>query len=289
MDKNMRQRILSYLIVLAVFSINFSLCYWAIKNSIDYGSVTFGTILLFIVLFALLELLMPYKKDWHPTWAEWKRDGLYFVFVVLAGAIGQGMVYSLAFHLATPLGRMPLWSEIAAGLLIATLGGYAFHRLGHSTPFFWRIHGIHHVPNKVNLANNSVVHSFDVIGSTICSQLPLLILGFSEESMFLIGMFTGVQGYFIHANLNLRLGWLNYLIASPESHRLHHSVVYEEAGHYGTDLVLWDFVFRSFTWQDQKAPKIVGVEDSLAFPLSESVLENAIHPFRPAYRRTLTK
>lgn len=285
----MRQRVLSYLIVLLMFSINFMLCYWAITNSIDYGTVTFSTILLFVVIFIVLERLMPYKKNWHPTFSEWKRDGLYFVLVVLAGAIGQGIVYGIAFYLATPLGSIPLWSEIALALLIATLGGYSFHRLGHSTPFFWRIHGIHHVPDKVNLANNSVVHSFDVIGSSICTQLPLLLLGLSEESMFIVGMFTSIQGYFIHANINVRLGWLNYLIVSPESHRLHHSVIYEEAGHYGSDLVLWDILFRSFTWKDNKAPKIVGVEDSLVFPLTESVLENAIHPFRPAYRRTLTK
>jgi sterol desaturase/sphingolipid hydroxylase (fatty acid hydroxylase superfamily) len=272
-----------------MFSINFTLCYWAIKNSIDYGAVTFGTVLLFIALFALLERLMPYKKDWHPTCAEWKRDGLYFVLVVLAGVIGQGLIYAIAFYLATPLGAMPLGSEIALALLIATLGGYSYHRLGHSMPFFWRIHGIHHVPNKVNLANNSVVHSFEVIASAICTQLPLLSLGFSEESMFIVGMFTAMQGYFIHANINVRLGWLNYLIASPESHRLHHSIIYEEAGHYGSDIVLWDAIFGSFTWQDKKVPKKVGVEDSLAFPLSESVLENIIHPFRPAYRRTLAK
>jgi len=285
----MRQRLFSYLIVLLMFAINFSLCYWAIKNTIDYGSVTFGSILLFIVIFILLERLMPYKKEWHPTVTEWKRDGLYFVFVVIAGAIGQGIVYESAFYLATPLNAMPLWTEIAVALLIATLGGYSFHRLGHSTAFFWRIHGIHHVPNKVNLANNSVVHSFDVIGSTIFSQLPLLLLGFSEESLFIVGMFTGIHGYFIHANINLRLGWLNYVIASPESHRLHHSIVYAEAGHYGSDIVLWDAVFRSFTWEDRKAPKIVGVEDSFKFPLTESVLENAVHPFRPSYHRTLTR
>jgi len=285
----MHQRLLSYLVVLLMFSINFILCNWAIKNSLDYGAVTFSTILLFIAIFILLERLMPYKKDWHPTIPEWKRDGLYFILVILAGAIGQGLVYEIAFYFAKPLGAMPLWSEIFLALLIATFGGYCFHRLGHSVPFFWRIHGIHHVPNKVNLANNSVVHSFDVIGSTFCSQLPLLLIGFSEEAMFIAGMFTAIQGYFIHANINVSLGWLSYIIACPESHRLHHSVVYEEAGHYGADIVLWDLIFKSFTWQDKKAPKVVGVEDSLSFPPTESVLDNAIHPFRPSYRRKIIK
>ncbi len=285
----MRQRILSYLLLLSMFSINFSLCYWAIKNAIDYGAMTFSMVFLSITLFALLERLIPYKNDWHPTLAEWRRDGLYFLLTMFAGIIGQSIIYAITFHFATSLGAMPLWSEVTLALSIASLGGYSFHRLGHTVPFFWRIHGIHHVPNKVNLANNTVVHTFDVIGSTICTQLPLLLLQFSEESMFIVGMITVMQGYFIHANLNVRFGWLNYFIATPESHRLHHSIVQQEAGHYASEIVIWDIIFRSFTWQDQKTPKAVGVEDNLAFPLSESILENIIHPFRPAYRRTLTK
>lgn len=285
----MNQRYLSYLIVFLLFSLNFTICYLAITQSWDYGKVTFNSLFMFIALFIILERIIPYKGGWHPTVAEWKRDGLYLVFVIFAGAIGQGLVRVMALHLATPLGTMPLWPEVVLALLIATFGGYWFHRLGHVVPLLWRIHGIHHVPVKVNLANNSVVHPFDVIGSTICTQLPLLILGFSEESMFITGMMTMMLGYFIHANIHLQLGWVNYMITTPESHRLHHSVDYEEAGHYGTDLALWDLVFRSFTWYDSRAPKAVGVKDSLTFPLSESVLENAIHPFRRVYHRTLDK
>ena len=70
----MRQRILSYLIVFVMFSINIALCYWAIKNAIDYGAVTFASLLLFIAIFILLERLFPYKTDWYPTREEWRRD-----------------------------------------------------------------------------------------------------------------------------------------------------------------------------------------------------------------------
>jgi sterol desaturase/sphingolipid hydroxylase (fatty acid hydroxylase superfamily) len=285
----MTPRYLSYIIVFLMFFINLTLCYWAITQSLDYGMMTFSTVLLFITLFIILERFIPYKKIWHPTFSEWKRDGFYFVLVTLAGAIGQALVYAIAFYFAIPLGSIPLWSEIFLALLIGTFGGYWFHRLGHIIPFLWRIHGIHHVPVKVNLANNNVIHAFDVIGSAICVQLPLLIMGFSEESMFITGMVTAMLGYFIHANIDVRLGKLSYLIATPEAHRLHHSVDYEEAGHYGADLVLWDLVFNSFTWRENRAPKAVGVKDNLSFPLSESFFKNAIHPFRPRYRRTLTK
>lgn len=286
MSQEMLRYIRGYVLLISMFAINFTLCYQAIIQGWDFGAVTFGIVILCIVSFITLERFIPYRKEWHPTFKEWIRDGTYFVLAALAGAIGQVLVYSIAFSLATPIGKVPLWSEIVLALLIGTLGGYCFHRLGHAVPFLWKIHGIHHMPVKVNLANNSVVHSFDVIGGAIFSQLPLLVLGFSEESMFISGAVTAMLGYFIHANIDIKLGWLNYVFATPQLHRLHHSVIYEEAGHYSTDLAFWDLVFNSFTWRKGKEVKDVGVKDSLAFPRSESIFLTLIHPFRVNYRRT---
>lgn len=285
----MARNIISISVVLGIFLLNFSISFYAISQGYNYGLVTFFSVLLYVVIFITLERIIPYKQEWHPTLFEWGRDGIYLLLVFLAGAIGQSLIYAIAFRLATPIGTIPFWSEIIAALLYSTFGGYWFHRLGHEVPLLWKIHGIHHVPVKVNLANNSVVHSFDVIGSAIFSQLPLLILGFSEESMFISGMITMMLGYFIHANIDIRVGWLNYIINTPQSHRLHHSIDIKEAGHFGTDLAIWDLVFKSFTWHVNRVPVAVGMEDDLAFPRSESIFSNLIHPFRMKYRRPITK
>jgi sterol desaturase/sphingolipid hydroxylase (fatty acid hydroxylase superfamily) len=112
------------------------------------------------------------------------------------------------------------------------------------------------------------------------NHLPSIFLGFSETSIFAATIFTISQGYFVHANVDIRIGWFNYILASPEQHRLHHSTDLKEAGHYGADLALWDLIFRSFTWYPHRQPAEVGIQDPSSFPEVGAILANLLHPWR---------
>jgi len=114
----------------------------------------------------------------------------------------------------------------------------------------------------------------------VASQLPLFLLGFSQPAVFAATIFKAAQGYGVHANIDVKLGWLNYLLVTPEQHRLHHSTVSDESGHYAADLPLWDLLFGSFTWARNRAPARVGLQDPAVFPSVRSVLANQLHPFR---------
>jgi sterol desaturase/sphingolipid hydroxylase (fatty acid hydroxylase superfamily) len=111
-------------------------------------------------------------------------------------------------------------------------------------------------------------------------QLALALLGFSRESVFAVGLFVVAQGYFVHANIDVRIGWLNNVFASPEQHRLHHSIDLSEAGHYGSDLSIWDRVFGSFTWYPDRKPVAVGLRDPASFPRTGAVVASLLHPWR---------
>jgi sterol desaturase/sphingolipid hydroxylase (fatty acid hydroxylase superfamily) len=51
-------------------------------------------------------------------------------------------------------------------------------------------------------------------------------------------------GIFQHANVQLRLGPLNWFFSMAELHRWHHSRTVEEANHnYGQTISVWDWVF----------------------------------------------
>ncbi|NEE59034.1 sterol desaturase family protein, partial [Streptomyces sp. SID8455] len=120
---------------------------------------------------------------------------------------------------------------------------YLVHRLGHTSALLWRLHGVHHVPQKVNVANNGVNHVLDIVLAQSLVQLTLALAGFSRSAVLVTGLFVVAQGYFVHANIDVRIGRLNHLLASPEQHRLHHSTDLSEAGHYGSDLSCWDHLF----------------------------------------------
>ena len=86
-------------------------------------------------------------------------------------------------------------------------------------------------------------------------------------------------GYFSHANINVRLGKLNYLVGGPEQHRLHHSLDIREAGHYSVDIPIWDLLFKSYFWKNGRTPTAVGIKNVTSFPPANAIFSNLLHPF----------
>ena len=256
-----------------------TVCTLAIRNHWKYGLTTFMSLLSFQLFLIILERIIPYEKKWHPTGKEWLRDATYFGLTCFAGAYSQGLVVSIAARMASTSNHLNLALEIPLALMLSSLASYLFHRFGHTNLFLWQVHGIHHTPTKVNVANNAVTHSIDIIVRTLLCQVPLYMLNFSAESMFIALAFTAMQGYFIHANVNMKMGPLNYLIATPESHRLHHSLDQSEAQNYGTATMLWDVLFGTFTWRQNRVPLGLGIAEPHAFPATIAIHKGIIHPF----------
>jgi sterol desaturase/sphingolipid hydroxylase (fatty acid hydroxylase superfamily) len=199
---------------------------------------------------------------------------------MVSGGLARAAIVSIGAIVAPLRPSLPLWLEIPVAMAVLSLCSFAFHRLSHHNAWLWKMHGVHHATQKVNVANNSVNQFLDVALHGIASQLPLFLLGLSQPAVFVAGIFKAAQGYGVHANIDVRMGWLGYLLAIPEQHRLHHSVNPREAGHYAADLPIWDLVFGSFTWAPYRAPERVGLQDPDSFPSARSILANQLHPFR---------
>ncbi|MFI8436073.1 sterol desaturase family protein [Streptomyces sp. NPDC079020] len=235
-----------------------------------------------LIYLAVLEKLIPYQRDWHPSRAEWHWYGIYFLLTTVGSALAQLLVTTVVGMVSPARPALGLGAEIPVALLTGSLGSYFMHRLGHTNPLLWRLHGVHHVPQKVNVANNGVNHVLDIVLAQGAVQLTLALIGFSRESVFAMGLFVAAQGYFVHANIDVRIGPLNHILASPEQHRLHHSTDLAEAGHYGSDLSCWDHLFGSFTWRPGREPAAVGLGDPTSFPDTGEILASLLHPWRRA-------
>jgi sterol desaturase/sphingolipid hydroxylase (fatty acid hydroxylase superfamily) len=244
------------------------------------GPVSFLFLIGAISYLAALERVIPYEPGWHPSPGEWGWYGVYFLLTMLGGGLAQLPVAAIVGRVAVPDPVFALWAEIPLALLAGSLASYLVHRLGHTNPWLWRMHGVHHVPEKVNVGNNGVNNVFDVVLAQAAVQLTLAVLGFSATSVFVVGVFVIAQGYFVHANIDVRLGWLNQILAGPEQHRLHRSTDLAEAGHFGSDLSIWDRVFGSYTWRPGRRPVAVGLHDPASFPSTSAVLASLLHPWR---------
>ncbi|WP_249314093.1 sterol desaturase family protein [Pseudoalteromonas sp. S2755] len=253
---------------------------FVLQQGIDLGLAAFSSVLIVIAYFIIIERLNPFKTQWHPSKKEWSRDGLCFILVIVYGAFSETLVRVIALQLAPIENTMSLAKNATLAILVGSFIGYWLHRLEHRHLFLWSFHGIHHRPNKVTVSNNSVVHFLEVLLSALVIQTSFLLLGFSAEGMFIAGQFTALHGYFIHANVNVRMGWLNYIVATPELHRFHHSVELKEAGNFGSDLSIWDQLFGSFFYRPGRTPIEVGVTKPHLFPCAFEVAKGILHPFR---------
>jgi sterol desaturase/sphingolipid hydroxylase (fatty acid hydroxylase superfamily) len=230
-------------------------------------------------LLLVLESVIPYNPAWRPDRREWGHYAVYYVLTAIGGSLGQSLVLLAVGAVATGHRVLPLWAELPLALLLGSLASYGVHRAGHTYAWLWRLHGVHHVPGKVNVANNGVNHVADVVISQGFVQLALALVGFSGRVVFGVGLFTVAQGYFVHANIRVRLGPFNHVLAGPEQHRLHHSTDLSEAGHYGSDLSVWDRLFGTFTWHPGREPAAVGLTDPRAFPATGRILATLVHPW----------
>ena len=267
-----------YLTYPALLAASAALIAWALATGAPLEAVTTAGLLGTIVTLFVLEWRMPYEREWHPSWKEALRDFFYFG---LNGGMDALVKLGVAFAVAA-IGawdnRLPVGIAIPTAILIADFGGYWLHRWGH-VGWLWKVHGVHHTPDKVNAWNNNTIHFVNSIYSGLAKTLPLALLGF-DPTVIIIAAYVGtIQSYAVHANIDVELGRLGYLIMGPAHHRLHHSTALEEAGNFASALTIWDIVFGTFTYEPGRAPEAVGVVKPGSFPSPMDVLRNQLHPF----------
>ena len=278
--------------------------YKTLPLKVDYRSLAYPLLLLFIALLiatlrwtglpleatltiafmaSLLmlgidEILIPFRSDWEPDRREWLQNLAQFLPNGLLDNAGQLLAILIAMQLGTSEQRLPLLIAVPLAIVISEFCSYWTHRLGHEAPWLWKIHGIHHTPGKVNLVNTNTIHFLDMLLTSLFSALPLVLLGFSGEAIAIALFITGLQNFVVHVNADIRLGKGGYIFMGPAHHRLHHSVIVNEAQNYGTCITLWDRVFGTFVTPD-KEPAAVGIAAPHTFPAPAELLKSQLFPF----------
>lgn len=279
LDTALRGRTLArYLTYPVILAANAAAVTWAVVTGASLEAVASAGLLATIAVLFVLEWAMPYEREWHPNWREALRDFFYFG---LNGAMDAVVKLGVAFAVAavgTWDNALPFVVALPVAILIADFAGYWLHRWGH-LGWLWKVHGVHHTPDKVNTWNNNTIHFVNSIYSGLAKTLPLALLGF-DPAVIIIAAYVGtIQSYAVHANIDVELGWLGYLIMGPAHHRLHHSTVMEEAGNFASATTISDILFGTFVYEPGRAPAEIGVVKPQSFPHPLNVLRNQLHPF----------
>lgn len=232
----------------------------------------------------ILEKITPLNRDWLPTYAELASDIFqYTIFIqaLLPLALFFTGMKALEFFKIPTLNLWPSSAPVFLQFILMAIIGeffqYWWHRFAHTYKIFWSVHAIHHFPQKLYAWNTARFHPLDKLVEFLFTVFIFFALGMKTEVFAYYYLFYAVTGYFQHSNIDIKLGFLDYVIASGETHRFHHNSNYELSKcNYANNLVLFDLLFGTFKRDPSSPLKVVGVKHQ---NLPTNFSEELFYPF----------
>ena len=256
----------------------------------DAGRLTVWLVLL-AVIFVPLEQLFPL----HPSRIWRKQFGVdlawYFInsifpaiLISLPLAILAQILHRLnpgGFYTAMAL--LPLWVKLALMLFLNDFGAYWGHRALHAYPFLWRFHSIHHSAEHVDWLVNTRAHPVDIVFMRLAGIAPIYLFGLAnvagkglDPTVAKMVIIVIIWNFFIHANIRLRLGPLEWLISTPVFHHWHHSIDAHRESNYAFFFPFIDRLFGT-AWLPKEWPPGYGIREKISATLGGQFFD----PFEP--------
>jgi len=250
---------------------------WAMAVALDRGYSTFWAVAIIqtavVIAVIGLEYALPFRRAWQRSHGDLRTD---IAHLVLTSNLVTGARWAITVGFVVLVGptgiaawpaAWPLWAQVALVTLIQSFFGYWVHRAHHTLPILWRLHAVHHSAPRVYWLNQARVHPIESIFDGL-TLLPLLLLGTPERALLVFTAFSGVHATLQHANIDLRIGPLNWLLSLSELHRWHHSRERAEAdANYGGTLLIWDVVFGTRVLpRDREPPADPGLTGHPGYP-----------------------
>lgn len=171
--------------------------------------------------------------------------GLFVLNTLLMRAVGDpllGWLESLEW-LHPEAGAPSAW-RIAAAFVLSDLFGYAAHRALHRVPALWRFHRVHHQATELQWLDAWRQHPLDFVVQGLAVGIPGALLGTSLTDLVWVVLLRKLWTSFLHADVRARFGMLEWVVATPAFHRVHHSA--DRADHdrnFAGTFPLWDVLF----------------------------------------------
>ena len=275
--------------------------YWPLYKTFTQTIFTpaFG-IGLFLILF--LEKIIPAEKRKKLLTVSMANDFIWFLMESVSQAIIlSSYVYfletiyknHLSFLTIPYITRQQEWIQIIIGVVVVDFLFWFQHVLQHKIPVLWQFHAVHHAQRSINLFTSFRYHIVEYIVRNTLVTLPLMMLSINTANIAFFVVFQDWFARFYHSNIKTNLGLLRYLLVTPQSHRIHHSI---ESKHrdrnFGSIFSVWDYLFRTQYRGYEEYPQ-TGIDDH-SFPHEETAklhrlvltpLKQTLYPFRQLLKK----
>ncbi|MEM7180359.1 MAG: sterol desaturase family protein [Spirochaetota bacterium] len=214
---------------------------------------------------------------------EWWTDVLFFFGQSLLWNAFTLFSLNYLFSLLGPSVLAPLQNTFAKQnlflqafevILLSDFCIYWGHRMQHQFDFLWRFHRVHHTAESVDYIAAFREHPLDNIYTRGIETLPAFLLGFDLNWIAGFIAFRGIWALLIHSNINLRLGFLEYLIGAPHLHHWHHDKEKGGSCNFANLSPLMDLLFRSY-YSPERATQTFGIQE----PVGRSYWRLLVEPF----------
>jgi len=233
-------------------------------------------LVLIVAIFVPLERLCAVKRQ-KMLRRGFVTDLAYYFFASLLPKLLLVVAVSLLvklLHRAVPspfytaMASLPVWLRLAAAMVVGEIGFYWAHRWMHEVPALWRFHAIHHSAEEMDWLVNTRAHPVDIFIGRFCGLVPMYVLGLAQPMghgtdivPLLFALIGSLWGFFIHANVNWRFGWLERAVATPAFHHWHHTNDGPEFidKNYASMLPWIDWMFGTFYVPRRAFPGVYGI------------------------------
>ena len=258
----------------------------SIEPRLIWGISTGSLVLLYLVI----EWAIPLEARWRMTWTSFLADIRFALintaFVGGLSAMLALFTISISGNLSGPASHWPPALQLSACLLIFEAINYMLHRSMHEMcgpvgRILWSLHAAHHLPPRLYVIMHAVFHPLNgIIIQGFAITLPIWFMGYDQKVVTMFLMINGMHGTISHFNVDVRMGWLNYLFVGPELHRYHHSANVNESKNYGATLSVFDWLFGTFVYCPGIAPAELGVGASSGLPAYDRTWDVLKLPFK---------
>ncbi len=177
---------------------------------------------------------------------------------------------------------LPMGLRLTAAMVVGEIGSYWGHRWSHEIPWLWRFHAVHHSAEEIDWLVSSRAHPVDMVFTRLCGLVPMYLLGLAQPMgnsvdlvPVLVTLVSTMWGFFIHANLSWRFGFLERLVSSPAFHHWHHTNDGPEClnKNFAAMLPWVDGIFGTFYLPGKKWPGKYGTDTAVAAGIGGQLLE----------------
>lgn len=228
-----------------------------------WGNYFYYLIVLSLVVWGL-ELLFPWRTKQAAFRKDFWLDAFYmffnfFIFSLVAyNAISNVGVelfgkflglFGIENRVAVNLETLPIWARFLILFLVSDFIQWSVHVMLHRVDWMWQFHKVHHSVEEMGFAAHLRYHWMENVFYKSALYIPLTMIGFGLNDLFVLHAFNIMIGHLNHSNMNITYGPLKYLLNNPVMHIWHHAKKMPDSHPYGINfgitLSIWDYIFKT--------------------------------------------